>query len=200
MKKKIFFNSVFTLLFVGIIVIVSGCSSDSVSKNNIEKGQENKGNAIIRENDDNNMNCFASSLKIDPTNSNIKIKIIDNKKGPSVNKTKKNYTLGELNDLSYGYEVGLLPKKQYVALEVCNGDKTLTFTKANLDQQIMKYEKASNVGNETQGNFVQFNNKQDNGMIDQLINVPGEYQIYVYISENEKNWKIAKKFDFVIKK
>jgi hypothetical protein len=199
MKKKVFFKGVFTLLFMGFIVIVGGCTNDGVFKNNVEKGQKDKENTIISENDDNDMNCFANSLKIDSTNSNIKIKIIDNKKGPSINKTKKNYTLSELNDLSYGYEVGLLPKKQYVALEVCNEDKTLTFTKANLDQQIMEYEKASNAGNEMQGNFGQFNNKQDNGMIDWLINIPGEYQIYVYVSEDKKNWKIAKKFDFVIK-
>lgn len=104
------------------------------------------------------------------------------------------YNLNDFDNLAYGTTVKAdkVNKPLYTKTEICQGDKTISFTNLDLTEDELK-----NGG--SFGSMSQFNNMQANGIVEKTIKEVGKYTLYVYASDDGKNWYIAQELNFEVK-
>ncbi len=186
MKVKIFIG-IIILGLAGIGIYISGFNKGEivgeVNTNPNEKFISNKEAEVMDE-------CEAVNLeKKEYQNLTLKIGKIEEIENT---KLKKEYTLDELQNLGYGVfiESPSNEKPLYLKTEICQGDKTKSYTDLGLDDS------------DTEGSFgslTQFNNEQADGLVDETIDKPGNYTLYTYASTDGTHWTIAKSFEFIVK-
>ncbi len=190
--KKVIYGVIILLIIIigGIIIYFTGFSSGEI------KGEINAdpNKEFVSEKEANKMEkCEALKLS-EKDNPRIELKIGDSDKNPdTLSAPKKVYNLDDFSKLSYGFTVKISKdnKPLYTKVEICQGDKTVTFTDLNLSKNEMQD------GN--YGNMIQFDNMQANGVVDKIIKEPGQYTLYAYTSTDGQNWNIAKKINFEVK-
>jgi len=170
-----FFFSVFIVTFIISLVFVSG--------------------DINTDSDDNYNICKASFLKNKP-NDRVKIKITDNN-DIFQDMTKSSYSLVELDSLGYGFDIKQDKAGEYVLVEICDGDISISHTDLDMNDTVL-YQDDSEFPS-TGGNYTHFSNEQPDGSFYRDINEAGKYQIYVYLSRDGEKWVTAREFDIEVK-
>jgi len=190
--KKVIYGIIILLVIIlgGIIIYFAGFSSGEITGEvNADPNKE-----FVSEEEANKMEkCEALKLS-EKDNPRIELKIGEGDKNPdSLGAPKKVYNLGDFAKLSYGFMIKISKdnKPLYTKVEICRGDKTITFTDLSLSREEMQEG--------TYGNMIQFDNMQANGVVEKTIKEPGQYTLYAYTSTDGKNWFIAKKVDFEVK-
>jgi len=182
------FSIIFTIsLFISIISIFSGDVVSNIDGN----GSHVENFASSSSNSD---KCFAAKLK-EKGNDRITVGVTYNDDVFSFN-TKSNYSITELDGLSFGFDVEETIDGDYILAEVCDGDKSLS----GFDlEDAMLYQADSEEYGSTVGNYTQFSNMQDDGSLYRYIDSPGTYQVYIYSSSNAKKWYIADKLEISVR-
>ncbi len=106
------------------------------------------------------------------------------------------YSLEDLHDLMYGFSIKKTPKGDYVLAEICRGSKHIDG--GDFDTDVLFYENPEGI-NSSGGNYTQFSNEQSDGSINNIITEPGQYTLYIYVSNDKNSWSIAKEIKFEVK-
>ena len=189
------FNKKFTNIFISIIIFIVIIISLTILHFD-NKVDNKKTNHITNKKNSVTTNCKANNLETKIDN-NIKLKIID-KDNIQKDYTNKQYSLSELDNLSYGYDAKITNKSFYIVHELCEEKQTISFTK--LEAVDWTYKKSAGKGSEYNvGDYTQFTNKQADGSNERSIKKPGTYTLYAYVSLDGNKWFIAQKYTFNVK-
>ena len=168
---------IFVLWLIIIIGIPSESNSTSSSSNSsdLSSGNECKANKLPQKHND-----------------RVTVKIVD-KDDVFRSLNSLSYALSDLPGLLYGYSVKELPKGDYALAEICKGDKTVSY--ADLDSDAIFYNSEGDYG-EIGGNYSNFANEQSDGSVHNVIAEPGTYTLYIYLSDDKKDWYVANEMTF----
>ncbi len=189
-------KTTYVLIIVGAIIVAGGIYLIGFSNGEIEgEVNANPNQEFISGDEATKMEkCEATNLT-KKENPRIEIKIGNIEQDiASMGNPKAIYTLNDFDNLAYGMVIKAdkINKPLYTKTEICQGDKTISFTDLNLSKEEMK-------DGGSFGNMIQFNNMQADGRMEKTIKEVGKYTLYVYASDDGKNWYIAQEFSFEVR-
>jgi len=178
---KRFIITFFLIFSISIIFILIAPNDNKQSKNNNSTSTE----------------CAAKHLskKIEKT---ITAEIV-NKDDIAKKSTKSNYSLQELDNLSYGFTVTNNEKDEYILSQICQKNKKVSVIHLNKNEGVLYEKKDKTAVSSSRGNYTNFSNIQNDNSLYRTIKEAGDYTLYIYSSTDGEKWRIDKKKNFKVK-